>query len=82
MVDLSGKTALVTGSGQGIGQGIAVALAKKGANVVLADISDSIFEVSEQIIKSATETTAMLLRIDAILAAASSSAGTQVPAGA
>jgi 3-oxoacyl-[acyl-carrier protein] reductase len=39
----------VTGSGQGIGQGIAVALAKKGANVVLADISDSIFEVAEQI---------------------------------
>jgi thermosome len=38
--------------------------------------------VKEQIIKSATETTAMLLRIDAILAAASSSAGTQVPAGA
>lgn len=37
LVDLSGKTALVTGSGQGI----AVALAKKGANVVLADISDS-----------------------------------------
>ena len=34
---LSGKTAIVTGSGQGIGRGIALALAMEGANVVVCD---------------------------------------------
>ncbi len=32
---LNGKTALITGSGQGVGQGIALALASKGANIVV-----------------------------------------------
>ena len=36
MVDLSGKTALITGAGQGVGFGIAVAMSEAGANVVLA----------------------------------------------
>ncbi len=35
MVDLSGKKALVTGSGMGIGQGIAVELARRGAAVAV-----------------------------------------------
>ena len=35
---LSGKVALVTGAGSGIGRGIAVGLAAAGAHVVLADI--------------------------------------------
>jgi len=35
MFDLSGKVALVTGANTGIGQGIAVALAKAGADIVL-----------------------------------------------
>jgi NAD(P)-dependent dehydrogenase (short-subunit alcohol dehydrogenase family) len=48
-IDLDGKTAIVTGSGQGIGRGIAHALAKNGASVVIADISDSIFEVAKEI---------------------------------
>ena len=38
MDNLSGKTALVTGAGSGIGRGIALALAAEGANIVLADI--------------------------------------------
>ncbi len=36
--DLKGKTAIVTGSAGGIGQAIAVSLAKHGCNVVVSDI--------------------------------------------
>jgi NAD(P)-dependent dehydrogenase (short-subunit alcohol dehydrogenase family) len=36
MFDLSGKTAVVTGGGRGIGRGITMALATAGANVVVA----------------------------------------------
>jgi NAD(P)-dependent dehydrogenase (short-subunit alcohol dehydrogenase family) len=35
---LSGKVAVVTGAGQGIGRGIATALFRKGASIMLADI--------------------------------------------
>lgn len=35
MAELQGKVAIVTGSGQGVGQGIALALADKGANIVV-----------------------------------------------
>ncbi len=40
MFDLSGKVAIVTGANTGIGQGIAVALAKAGADVALVGRSD------------------------------------------
>ena len=35
---LGGKAALVTGAGRGIGRGIALAMAREGASVVVADI--------------------------------------------
>jgi NAD(P)-dependent dehydrogenase (short-subunit alcohol dehydrogenase family) len=38
LIDLTGKVALVTGCGRGIGKAIALALAKSGSDVVLNDI--------------------------------------------
>jgi NAD(P)-dependent dehydrogenase (short-subunit alcohol dehydrogenase family) len=37
--DFSGKVALVTGGGSGIGEAVAQVLAKGGASVVVADIN-------------------------------------------
>ena len=39
MIDLSGKEAIVTGGGSGIGRGICSVLALAGANVLVTDIS-------------------------------------------
>lgn len=42
MIDLTGKSAIVTGSGRGIGRAIAVKLAELGAAVTICDISEEI----------------------------------------
>ena len=49
-MQLKGKTALVTGSGRGLGKSIALKLAKMGANIVLNDIesSDSVDATAEE----------------------------------
>ena len=39
MINLSGKEAIVTGAGSGIGRGICSVLALAGANVLVTDIS-------------------------------------------
>ena len=45
-MDISGKTAIVTGAASGIGLGIATALAEAGANVVMADIQKEAVETA------------------------------------
>ncbi len=40
MLDLTGKSAIVTGGARGIGKGICLTLARQGANVALADLLD------------------------------------------
>ena len=48
-MDLSGRVAIVTGSGQGIGRAIALKLAEVGATVVVNDIAESAQGVAEEI---------------------------------
>ena len=49
-MDLDGKISLVTGAGQGIGEGIAKVLAAHGSKVILVDLNgDAAKKVSDQI---------------------------------
>ena len=49
-MQLYGKTALITGAGQGIGRATAVAFAKEGSNLILADINyENAVETANQI---------------------------------
>ncbi|USK71313.1 SDR family NAD(P)-dependent oxidoreductase [Peribacillus asahii] len=40
-MDFSNKTVVITGAGNGIGKGVALSYAEKGANIVLADIDET-----------------------------------------
>jgi NAD(P)-dependent dehydrogenase (short-subunit alcohol dehydrogenase family) len=48
MMEFSGKTAFVTGAANGIGLGVCRALARNGANIVLADIEQSQLEIARK----------------------------------
>lgn len=50
-MDFSNKTVIITGAANGIGKGIALLYAKKGANVVIADIDEKNGEKTATIIK-------------------------------
>jgi len=62
-MDISGKTAIVTGAASGIGLGIATALAEAGANVVMADIQKDRLEQAAHAL-SGTNKRVMPVRID------------------
>src|SRR4051794_15296896 len=47
--EFHGKVALVTGAAQGIGRATALAFARNGANVALADVSDKAQETARMI---------------------------------
>ena len=49
MGKLTGKTALITGASQGIGEGIARTFARHGANLILLDISDEIEKLADEL---------------------------------
>jgi NAD(P)-dependent dehydrogenase (short-subunit alcohol dehydrogenase family) len=40
LADLTGKTAIITGGGQGLGFGISTKMAQQGANIIVTDIDD------------------------------------------
>ena len=55
LFDLTGKTAVVTGAGRGIGEGIATLLAEAGANIVCAARSNDQIEHTARLINESNE---------------------------
>ena len=61
---LNGLVALITGAGQGIGQGIALALAKRGANIVAVGRTLEKCEATCALIAEQTDSRAVAVRCD------------------
>jgi gluconate 5-dehydrogenase len=62
--DLSGKVALVTGAGRGIGLALAEGLARQGADVVLAARTESQLEAAKERIEAETDRRVWVLPFD------------------
>jgi NAD(P)-dependent dehydrogenase (short-subunit alcohol dehydrogenase family) len=60
---LKGKVAIVTGAAQGIGEGIAKAMAKEEAIVALWDISDKVHKTIRNITKSGSKATSYIVNV-------------------
>jgi NAD(P)-dependent dehydrogenase (short-subunit alcohol dehydrogenase family) len=64
LFDLTGKTALVTGAGSGLGRDMALALAQAGANVVVPDIEVELAKQAAALIHAQTGREVLALEID------------------
>lgn len=64
MFDLSGKTALVTGAATGLGQSIAVSLARQGAKLILTDKPDTSLDESSELVAHVSREASLCLPLD------------------
>ncbi len=64
MISIGGKVVIVTGAAQGIGKTFSKALAADRASVVLADISDTVFEAAEEIKSEAGADSCIAVKTD------------------
>jgi len=63
MTDVKGRTAFITGGANGIGFGVALAFARAGAKLVLADIDADALETAGSKLKAFTEVETVLLDV-------------------
>jgi len=64
MAEFNGKTALVTGAGSGIGRATALAFAKYGARVVVADLNQAGGRETVKMVRERFNSEAIFIRVD------------------
>lgn len=64
LLDLSGKTAIITGAGGGIGKGIALRLHEAGANVVIADLDEPTAQATAAELTTIRDDSAIALHVN------------------